>query len=476
MIDFVRASISRHTEKLSEINQRIWSFAETGFQVKKSADLLCETLIQEGFELERGVANISHAFTATFGNGKPLIGILAEYDALSGLSQQAGCPTYNPKEIGGPGHGCGHCALAAGALGAALVVKEYLQDTGHSGTVILFGCPAEENGWAKAFMARAGLFDPLDVALTWHPQMKNFIVDESTLAVMSLKFHFTGISSHAAGAPEQGRSALDACELMNVGVNYLREHVISGARLHYAYLDAGGSAPNVVPDKASLHYFIRAPKTTQALEISERVSNVARGAALMTDTHVNIEVVSGMSNLVLNFTLNEVMREAFDEAGPPVFDERDFKIAADFFKGLPKQHQDEVRATIARQYGETKVADLLQKPLATKIIPYKKPQTIGVSTISTDVGDVSYITPTAQINVATACLGTQLHSWNMTGQMTTSISQKGILKASEVLALAAIKLLHKPNLVEAARRELNEFTGGIYNCPVPDGVHPPKDN
>ena len=471
---FVTEAVSRHAGQLDALNDQIWSYAELDFRVRQSADALTAAAEKEGFQVRRGLAGMRHAFTASFGSGKPVIGFLAEYDALSGLSQQAGCPSHNPIGPGGSGHGCGHCGLGTGAFGAAVAVKEYLEATGHEGTVILYGCPAEESGWGKAFMARDGCFDGLDLALTWHPQTDNYVVERSNLANLSVHFSFEGIPAHAAGCPELGRSALDACELMNVGVNYLREHVSSGARIHYAYLDAGGSSPNVVQDRASLHYFIRAPKKQMVMEIFERIKDVAKGAALMTGTQANIQVISGMSELVMNFTLNEVLYEAFTELGAPEYSEEDYRLAAAFFSGLPKTTQDETRDSLARKMPAEAVERILERPLASGIRLYRKPESILVEMGSSDVGDASYVTPTAQIAVACACLGTQLHSWNMTGQAATSLGHKGVHKAAEVLALAAIKLLDRPETIQKAREEWKAAAGGLYCCPVPDGVVPPS--
>lgn len=472
-VEWVKQSIAFHERDIIEVNDAIWDYSETGFHVKRSADLLQNKLEQAGFQVQRGIAQIPDAFVATYGTGKPILGILAEYDALPGLSQEKCSTTYAPRAEGAPGHGCGHCTLAAGSFGAALSIKEYLQTSGHPGTIRLYGCPAEENGWAKTFMARDGYFSDLDAALTWHPQSHNFVVEKSSLAVISIRFRFTGISAHAAGNPEKGRSALDACELTNVGVNYLREHIIPDARVHYAYLDVGGTAPNVVQSHACLHYFVRAPKVTQALEISERVKDVARGAALMTGTDLKIEVLSGMSNLVMNHTLNSVLYEAFQAAGGPQFDAADKTLAAEFYKNLPEQQKEMAEKEWRALYGETD--SLLSAPLYEQILPYVKPSVIRVDPGSTDVGDVSYVTPTAQINVSAACAGTSLHSWNMTGQAASPIAHKAALKAGEVLTLAAVRLYEDSSLLKAAREELVSITGGVYPCPVPDGVMPPLD-
>lgn len=466
-------SVAAHSAEIIGLNDEIWDYSEIGFHVECSADALQKKAEDAGFIVQRGLAQIPDALVAEYGSGRPVIGILAEYDALSGLSQERGCPTHNPRAQGAPGHGCGHCSLAAGAFGAAVAVKDFLSSAQIPGTVKLYGCPAEENGWAKTFMARDGYFNDLDAALTWHPQTHNFVVERSSLAVISLRLRFTGVPAHAAGDPEKGRSALDACELMNVGVNYLREHVISDARIHYAYLDAGGTAPNVVQSQAALHYFVRAPLSTQALEIAERVKDVAKGAAIMTGTKVQIEVLSGMSNLVMNDTLNQLLYEAFLAVGGPKFDAQDKALAAKFYRELLPQQKATAEQEWKRRYGQTH--SLHDAPLFEDINVYRTPETILVDPGSTDVGDVSYLTPTAQINVAAACAGTSLHSWNMTGQAATSIAHKAALKASEVLALAAATLFERPDLLQKAREELQSITGGEYPCPILKDTVPPID-
>ena len=272
-----------------------------------------------------GVGGMPTAFKAVYGSGKPVIGFLAEYDALPELSQEGGC-TMRKKAAGDnpDGHGCGHNLLGAGAMAAALAVKAYIEEHPEAGTVILFGCPSEEKGDGKAIMAREGVFDGVDAAFTWHPGDKNAIWSESTLANVSVFFNFKGVTSHAAAAPELGRSALDAAELMSVGVNYLREHIISDARVHYAYRDVGGIAPNVVQGHSRVHYFIRAPKSWQVKEIYKRVVDVAEGAAKMTGTEMTYELYAGLSDYIPNHVLSEVLHESMEEIGAPKYDEADF--------------------------------------------------------------------------------------------------------------------------------------------------------
>ena len=313
--------VMEKADTISEINRAVWDYAEFGYQEKQSAEKMKAVLRQEGFEVEEGLAGISTAFVGRFGTGKPVIAILAEYDALPDLSQKAGCAKPCPIEGKKYGHGCGHSALGAGAAGAAIAVKEYLQRTGVTGTVELYGCPAEETGFGKAFMVKEHCFDGIDAAFCWHPMDSNMSMSVRTVAYYKVRFDFKGRTAHAGAAPELGRSALDACELMNVGVNYLREHIISDARVHYAYLDCGGEAPNIVPDHASLLYFIRAPKLTQSGEILERIKKIAEGAALMTETSVTIKVLGGLSDTIPNPTLSSLLSDAYLEAGAPDFGE-----------------------------------------------------------------------------------------------------------------------------------------------------------
>ena len=301
---------------IARVNDEVWQAAEVYFKEYKSAQALAKAAEEFGFETEMGVSGIPTAFVSKWGTKGPKIGILAEYDALDALSQKRGVAEKMPADgrtEGQPGHGCGLNSLGAGALGASVGLKKYCEENGVDAQIYFFGCPGEENGSGKVFMARDGLFDDMDICLTWHPGDTNNIVGVGSLANISIKYKFHGVASHAAATPHLGRSALDACELMNVGVNYLREHIIPEARIHYSYLDAGGKAPNVVQDYACTYYFVRAPKAKTAFEITDRVDDIARGAALMTGTQLEIIHMDGLSDYIPNETLGNLMYEAFCE-------------------------------------------------------------------------------------------------------------------------------------------------------------------
>ena len=458
----IRELVEAKREKFARVSDEVWAVPELYFHETKSAAILIKALKEEGFEVQEGVDGIPTAFIGTWGSGKPVIGILGEFDALPSLSQEAGC--WEHKEIvkGGPGHGCGHNALGAGAMAAAAAAKDYMEKNGLSGTIRYYGCPAEEAGWGKMFLARDGYFDDLDACYTWHPGVGNMVQGTSSLANMCAFFTFKGRTSHAAASPHLGRSALDACELMNVGVNYLREHVIPEARIHYAYQDVGGAAPNVVQDHAQLKYFIRAPKITQVKEIGERVKDIARGAALMTGTEVDIYFSAGMCDYVPNDVLSEILSEALVAVGGPKFDDADRELAKKFFDLYTPS---EIEAALKQlSYNYENWEDYRTIPLVEEVGPYKKTSAYGFG--STDVGDASYAAPTAQMNVATYANGTPGHSWNVTAQVNSSITHKALVTVAEALSLACILTIERPEAVKAAREEYIKSTGGKYICPV----------
>ena len=306
-------AVDRERGPVCEASDRIWDQPETAFQEFHSTDVLCELLEKEGFRVEKNLAGIATAFSGTYGSGKPVVGILGEFDALSGLSQESESLEKTALVDGAPGHGCGHNLLGAGSVAAAIAVKEYLEKNGKEGTVIFFGCPGEEGGSGKSFMARDGVFDNLDFAVTWHPGDKNVVSVGSSLANYQIIYRFYGQASHAAACPELGRSALDAVELMNTGVQYLREHIIQEARIHYAITNTGGYSPNVVQPYSEVLYLIRAPKNSQVKEIYERVNDIARGAALMTGTKMELQFVKACSNLVDNTVMEEIMQKNLEE-------------------------------------------------------------------------------------------------------------------------------------------------------------------
>ena len=467
------AAIEKKADLVAQVADEIWSFAELSLQEEQSADLYCRVLEQEGFKVERGICNIPTAFSAFYGSGRPIIGLLAEYDALSGLSQKGGSLTREELVSGGCGHGCGHNLLGAGAMAAALGVKAYLEAAKIPGTVVLYGCPGEEGGAAKAFMARDGLWYGLDAALTWHPDDANEVLTGSSNSCIQTQYHFTGVAAHAAGDPDRGRSALDAVELMNVGCNYLREHMIDAARIHYAYSDPGGTAPNVVQSHAVIKYEVRAPKVSQVQELFTRVVDVARGAALMTGTKMKYEITMAFSEYVPNRTLGAVVDKCMRELGAPEWTEPDCRLAAEFLRTYPRTTMVGIREKLGYYFEPEELDAALEKPLDRVIHPFN-PKETAYSSGSTDVGDVGYATPTVMFHVATACLGNVGHSWQNTAFACSDIGMKGMLRAAEIMTLAAIRTMDQPAVIAKAREELKQKNGGgSYHCPLPDYVTPP---
>ena len=466
----IKKLVDAKKEAFLHAGDLVWEYAEIGFKEFQSAKALTDVLKAEGFAVEEGVAGIPTAFVASWGEGKPIIGLLGEYDALPALKHAAGDPVESSEIVSENGHGCGHNLLGAGALGAAVAVKDYMQAHGLKGTIRYYGCPGEEFGSGKMFMARAGLFDDLDAAFTWHGGAYNAITADHSLANLCAYFKFKGRTSHAAGSPHLGRSALDACELMNVGCNYLREHILPDERIHYAYTDVGGSAPNVVQDHACVFYYVRSPRLYQVLDLYERVKDVARGAALMTGTQLEIVLNDGLCDYVPNDTLSKLLYESFCEAGGPKFSEEEKALAAEFAKTFdPAAVADKAR-TLAAHFGPEVAEKYKDQILVEDIFPYHASDMI--SSGSTDVGDVSYCAPTAQMNVSTWALCTTGHTWQVTAQSGSDIGRTGTVKAAEVLALASIKAMQNPELLEKAKEEWKKTTGGKYVCPVTDDVQP----
>ncbi|MFX0012084.1 MAG: amidohydrolase, partial [Candidatus Hermodarchaeota archaeon] len=380
--------IKENSEKLTSVSDKIWEFAELGLAEYKSSTLLIDILIEAGFTVKKGVADMPTAFYGSYGNGYPTIAILGEFDALPGLSQ-AKTPIKEPLKLGAPGHGCGHNLLGTGSLGAALAIKEAIANEEISGTIRFYGCPAEEIYNAKGYMVREGLFDDVDIALSWHPGFLNMLTVMSALAMNSVLFRFHGRTAHAAGDPQNGRSALDAVELMNVGANYMREHMIQEARLHYIITN-GGNAPNVVPDEAEVHYFVRAPERQQVDELYERLVNVAKGATLMTDTTMEIEFLSGTYNTWYNDIVSDVLLETMHEIGGPRFNKEDMVFAEELKKSLPSNSMEGYLRLVPPDMKDLAAA-VLSKPLNKIIIPpLGKGKTLPGST---DVADVSWKVP-----------------------------------------------------------------------------------
>ena len=333
--------------------------------------------------------------------------------------------------------------------------------------------PAEEGAGSKQFMARAGLFDDVDFVYTWHPSTINGVESVQSNAIMGANFRFKGRTSHAAASPHLGRSALDAVELMSVGCNYLREHVIPEARIHYAYIDAGGTAPNVVQDHATVRYEVRTPFVKDLRELFDRVVDVAKGAALMTGTTLDVELAMAFTEYVPNKALGAIASEAMQEVGAPRWDEADFQLARQFLLSYDPETRAAIEAEIRRTYGDRAEA-VLQRPLSTDVIPFD-PSAIRLQAGSTDVGDVGYAAPTLNLLVATACVGNVGHSWQMTAQACSPLAHKGLLTAAGAMALSAVRTKHRPDAIAAAKAEVLARNGGKYTCPLPDSVKPPLD-
>ena len=473
-IELSKSLVAEQAAETVRLADAIWGYAELAYEEEKSASALIDALKKEGFAIEEGIAGMPTAFTATYrvGSGKPTVGFLAEYDALSGLSQCAATPECEPVVQGGAGHGCGHNLLGAGCYAAAVAVKEYLVWEKKDGTVIFFGCPAEEGAGAKQFIARAGYFDDVDFAYTWHPASINEVGSRSSVAIMGANFIFDGVAAHAGAEPHLGRSALDAVELMNVGCNYLREHMIDAARIHYAYSDPGGTAPNVVQSHAVIKYEVRAPKVSQVDELFARVVDVARGAALMTGTEMRYEITMAFSDYRANRVLGAVVDRCMQELGAPDWTEADYVLAKRFLHTYPRQTMIGIREKLAAYFEPDTLDEVLDKPLDSTIHPFQ-PLEAGYSSGSTDVGDVGYATPTVMLHVATACLGNVGHSWQNTAFACSDIGRKGMLRAAEMMTLATIRTMDAPEIIEKAKAELKRKNGGKYRCPLPEYVTPP---
>lgn len=469
-------AIDRERQIITDTSDRIWDTPETAFQEYVSANSLMDALEKEGFQVEKNLAGIETAFSGRFGHGKPVIGILGEFDALSGLSQIEESTEKKALMEGAPGHGCGHNLLGAASVGAAVAVKEYLEKNGKEGTVVFFGCPGEEGGSGKSFMARDGVFDELDCAISWHPDDLNRVWCDSSLANYQVIYRFYGTAAHAAACPELGRSGLDAVELMNTGVQYLREHVIQEARIHYAITNTGGYSPNVVQPFAEVMYLMRAPKLNQVGEIYERINDIAKGAALMTGTRMEMQFVKACSNIVCNTTLSEVLQKNLEEVEREPYTAEEIKFAEDLIETYGGK-KDRLTAHIDR-YEKSRKAEVekimsehVNDVLYDFIVPMMDMEIVMAG--STDVGDVSWVCPTAQIGTVTAAAGTPGHSWQMVTQGKSSVAHKGEIFAGKVMGAAIIDLLESPETIEKAKEELKKRLGGYkYENPIPKDVKP----
>lgn len=453
----------------TDLNDEIWGYAEPRFAEFKSAAAHCRVMEAEGFRVKLGLAGEETAFIAEYGSGKPVIAILGEYDALAGLSQQADCTEPNPVVEGGQGHGCGHNTLGAAGAAAITVLKDYMQENNLPGTIRFYGCPAEENAGGKAFLVRDGLFDDVDIALAYHPSNANLADQGGSLANFRVFYTFKGTSAHAAASPHMGRSALDACELMNVGCNYMREHMISEARVHYAYTNVGGTAPNVVQSDAQLLYAMRAPTVTQVKELYDRLAKIAQGAALMTETEVSIRQVAAYSNTIANDVINERFEAYLDKLLPLDYTEEEMAYLEKFHAIISDSERKNLAAQAEHLFGRTEKA----REVAKMPIWNFHAKGFPMGNASNDVGDVSWVCPTSIIRTACYAAGTTGHHWTRTAQGKSSVCHKGMLLAAAVMANTAVDFLTNPALVAKARENWLERLGGeTYPNPLPADCKP----
>lgn len=461
--------IENHKQKIISIGQEIWKTPEVGLLETNSSRFLIDTLKTAGFTTRENLAKMPTAFIASYGIGLPIIAIVGEFDALPNLNQDT-TPFKKPIHEGTPGHGCGHNLLGAAGVGACLAIKELINAGEIQGTIRFYGTPAEEMFNAKGYMIKEGLFDDVDVALTWHPADINSVTYITSTAMNSVIFKFKGITAHAAGDPHNGRSALDAVELMNVGCNYLREHMISEAKIHYCILK-GGDAPNIVPADAEVWYFVRAPKRHQVDELYDRVIKVAKGAAIMTETELEIDVLSGTFNTRYTPSVQEIIDQNLTLAGPPKFDLEDEQFAIELRKTFPKgSSEGHLKYVPNDQLKQMKA--MIKKPLCKEIVyNFGKGMVMGGST---DVGDLCWKMPTAEFMTACVPIGTPGHSWQITASSGMTIGHKGMILATKVLALSACDFLTNTDLVKRVKEDFKQWTENRpYKAPFPEDLIPP---
>jgi aminobenzoyl-glutamate utilization protein B len=456
----LQQDILRHLDELRTdlvaVNQDIWTYAELGLQEHRSAARLAGLLKKAGFRVKEGVSDMPTAFVAEYGSGKPIIGILAEYDALPELSQQAGTATRQAIAGANAGHGCGHCALGTAAVGAALAVKDAIEKHHLPGTIRLYGTPAEETVIGKVYMTLDGQFADLDACLHWHPGSKNRVSYMTSKALISAKFTFRGLPAHASGSPEKGRSALDGVELMNVGANYMREHVKETSRLHYVVTN-GGAQPNVVPATAQVWYFVRANTHEDAERNFDWLRDIADGAAKMSRTKVAVHIDTDCHEIIPNLPLSRVVLRNLQRVGPPRFDDAD--------RDLARRLQEPLRAEFALKE---------QKPLNDSVEPLPE-KAYPADGGSTDVGDISWHVPTSGLDTVCFAAGSPGHSWQNVAAIGSPIGHKGLLVAAKVLALSAADLLQDAQALKDARTDFQErLKGRQYTTKIPKGQKAPR--
>jgi aminobenzoyl-glutamate utilization protein B len=454
---------------------QIWRTPEVAWHEFRSSRLQAEFLEKEGFSITWDIGDLNTAFVAEWGEGAPLLGFIGEYDALPGLSQKLQ-PSKAALIEGAPGHGCGHNLLGTGAVAAALAAQKWLQSSGKSGTVRYYGCPAEEKGSGKVFMARSGAFDDLDAAFNFHPAYINMAEKGSAVGVNAIRYRFYGRTAHAGMAPDEGRSALDAVELMNVGVNYLREHVKDTVRMHYIITE-GGKAPNIVPEEAEVYYYLRAAKPDYLAEVVERVRKVAEGAAMMTETRVEIRYESGSSPVLNNHYLADLQYQAMELIGPILFSQEEIDYAQQINDAFNGSNEDYINRHIEYYTPDPEMAAVFDQyrdqPLVGANFP---PMDQGkVMTGSTDVGDLSWVTPLSMLETTCFPTGTPGHSWGEVASSGMSIGHKGMMHAAKIMAVTAMELYTNPKRLVDIRAEFKRSTGNKpYTPPIPDDIDPPQ--
>ncbi|HEX4750951.1 MAG TPA: amidohydrolase [Bryobacteraceae bacterium] len=446
--------VDSNSAEYSKVSKEIWGYAELGYHEEKSSTLLQSELKKAGFEVKAGVADEPTGFVASYGSGKPVIAMLGEFDALPGLSQ-ASVPDRSPVTENAPGHGCGHNLLGSGAALAAVAVKEYMEANHVQGTLRYYGTPAEEGGSGKVYMLRAGLFRDVDVVLHWHPGDRNAVNNGGMLAITTARFKFHGIAAHAAAAPDRGRSALDAVMLMGNGIEFMREHVPSTTRIHYI-ISNGGQAPNIVPETAEMYLFARSPNLATLNNIWARINKIAEGAAMMTETTLEVNSLDGDANIIGNDVLAKVAQKDLEEVGGFRYTPEETHFAEELQKSLPQEGRRDLHST-------------------ENVMPLK-PYDPNQPSASTDVGDISWNLPTIGFSAATFVPGVAAHTWQAAACAGTTIGQKGMVVSAKAMALTAADLFADPKLVADAKVEFaRQMQGKTYRSMIPEGQKPPLD-
>ncbi|MBN2048375.1 MAG: amidohydrolase [Anaerolineaceae bacterium] len=465
--------LDENQSAFTDLSDAIWDRPELGYHEFFASKSQIDFLAAQGFRIEQDIAGMNTAFVAEWGSGKPILGFAGEFDALGGLSQKNQAEK-EPVIPDAPGHGCGHNLLGVGCLASAVALKEWLESTGHSGTVRYYGCPAEEGGAGKTFMQREGYFDDLDIAFNYHPSSLTFASKGSDVGVNHMRFQFHGKTAHAGGAPEMGRSALDAVELMNIGINYLREHVTDDVRLHYVITN-GGRAPNIVPDEAEVWYYVRAHDPKNLHEVTERVRKVANGAAMMTETQMEEIFESATSSTLPNFYLSDLQYEQMKLIGPITYTEEEKAFAALVNEQLgftPEMARNRIERFTLTDELRSSAMQFVNEPLIGQYFPALDLGHVGRG--STDVGDLSRTVPCSMLWSTCWCSGAPGHSWAVTAFGRNSIGHKGMMFAAKTMALAAVECVLNPEHIEKAWEEFKQAQPEPYVNPIPEGINPPR--